>query len=443
MTGDMIVLGIVLNIFTKGVLPSPTVEQGVAVDCTEAYQHCMKEARCRGLIQQLKECVEEESEGQLSLEFRKSCQNVQSALQRYRPLQDCRCQRSSRRELHCLRVYWSLRFPKGYNDIETSPYQEADLEMVRNMDTQKFASIVAESSIPLDGQNQCLKAAQDCGLFEKCGARRSEYVLACTKPMPGSDHCSQQKCHRALRRFMDRVPEEYSFSILFCQCTDTLCGERRRKTIVPSCSYEDRGEQPNCLHLKSDCMRDDLCRSRLADFQQHCNPSPYSGCARENGALCLRAYAGLIGTIMTPNYVRNSSVDVSLWCNCAGSGNQWHDCVRLQRLFTNNTCLHNAINTMGSFSSHTPPLPVPSPSQINQVDVFNINILPGFNSVEDSEEEEEEEEQAEEINSNPVHMIPPFSEKATVSNLNSGCGGKLQTALLVLLCPLSVSMSWG
>lgn len=45
------------------------------------------------------------------------------------------------------------------------------------------------------------------------------------------------------------------------------------------------------------------------------------------------------GTIMTPNYISNSSADVSLWCNCEGSGNQWPDCLKLQHLFTDNRCL--------------------------------------------------------------------------------------------------------
>lgn len=113
----------------------------------------------------------------------------------------------------------------------------------------------------LDGENQCLKAAQDCGLYEKCGNLRSEYVLACTKPIPGANRCNQHKCHRSLRRFLERVPEEYSLGVLFCPCTNTLCGERRRKTIVPSCSYQDMdGLQPNCLHQQSFCRREDLCR---------------------------------------------------------------------------------------------------------------------------------------------------------------------------------------
>ncbi|KAL0176281.1 hypothetical protein M9458_028611, partial [Cirrhinus mrigala] len=86
-----------------------------------------------------------------------------------------------------------------------------------------------------------------------------EYALACTKIIPGTKHCNRHKCHRALRRFLERVPEEYSFGVLFCPCSDTLCGERRRKTIVPSCSYEERDGQPNCLNLESYCLKDNLC----------------------------------------------------------------------------------------------------------------------------------------------------------------------------------------
>lgn len=128
-------------------------------------------------------------------------------------------------------------------------------------------SLPPASSNTMDGQNQCLKAAQDCGLYEKCGSLRSEYVVACTKRATVSDNsCNRQKCHKALRRFLERVPEEYSFALLFCPCSDTLCGERRRKTIVPSCSYEEnvRGEEragkPNCLSLQNYCSKDELCR---------------------------------------------------------------------------------------------------------------------------------------------------------------------------------------
>lgn len=45
------------------------------------------------------------------------------------------------------------------------------------------------------------------------------------------------------------------------------------------------------------------------------------------------------GTIMTPNYVSNSSTEVSQWCTCDGSGNEWQGCQRILNMFSNNMCL--------------------------------------------------------------------------------------------------------
>ncbi|KAI3351358.1 hypothetical protein L3Q82_005902 [Scortum barcoo] len=291
-------------------------------------------------------------------------------------------------------------------------YREDELEISPYDDTLKdtrMASLVAASSfMQLDGENQCLKAAQDCGLYEKCGSLRSEYVLACTKRKSGNNRCNQHKCRRALRRFLERVPEEYSLGVLFCPCTNALCGERRRKTIVPSCSYEEmEDQQPNCLDQQSRCRQDDICRSRLADFLNNCQPGPLtvSGCMKDSTGLCLRAYAGLIvrtstmvpsekkivaayesGTTMTPNYISNSSADVSLRCNCENTGNQWQDCLRLQRMFTHNTCLRNSISWMGSPGSLpadiTPPL-APRPSPLVQEDeLLSNNHLPEHNNID-------------------------------------------------------------
>uniref|UniRef100_A0A4W5LDK7 GDNF/GAS1 domain-containing protein n=1 Tax=Hucho hucho TaxID=62062 RepID=A0A4W5LDK7_9TELE len=196
------------------------------------------------------------------------------------------------------------------------------------------------SSLPLDGQNQCLKAAQDCGLYEKCGSLRSEYVVACTKRPPGSDgSCNRQKCHRALRRFLERVPEEYSFALLFCPCSDALCGERRRKTIVPSCSYEERDGKPNCLSLQGYCARDKLCsHSDPWGGAQLAHRRPETPVAGRAQCTLTRSPVAQC-TIMTPNYVNNISMDVSQWCSCEGSGNQWQDCLRILHMFDSNVCL--------------------------------------------------------------------------------------------------------
>ncbi|CAB1337235.1 unnamed protein product [Coregonus sp. 'balchen'] len=376
-------LSVFSALISEGVVPSlPPLPLGF-VDCVEAERGCKEDTQCKELYMTLEYCASEEAVApgeKAGIE----CLEALSALH-YLPLLACKCQRGARREEHCLRVYWSIRILQGYDDFEESPYEESPVE------TSRMASLVAAaSSLLLDGHNVCLKAAQDCGLYEKCGSLRSEYVLACTKRAPGLDHCNRQKCHRALRRFLERVPEEYSLGLLFCPCTDKLCGERRRKTIVPSC------------------------------------------------------------TIMTPNYVSNSTVDVALWCNCKGSGNQWQDCLRIQHMFTNNACLENSISTMGS----SPPRPVEStypppsrPSHLDQQNELSNNAQDKFsnNAVEQSEEEEDVEEEGGQFD-----VIPLYAEKATVSNLGSGGGGvspRLSLgpphSLLLLLLLLSASLSWG
>ncbi|XP_035287700.1 GDNF family receptor alpha-4-like [Anguilla anguilla] len=437
---NMIFLGVLLNVFIRGSVQAST---SLAVaDCLEAERSCAAKPGCGVLYQELDHCASAEALSPLGPEARHRCLKAQSALEDYRPLLDCKCQRGVRHEAACLKVYWTVRFSQGREEYDVSPYEDVEQDLVRNIGTSRMASIVSASSLSLDGQNQCLKAAQDCGLFEKCGSLRSEYVVACTKRAPGSAHCNRQKCHRALRRFLERVPAEYSLGVLFCPCTDALCGERRRKTIVPSCSYQEREGKPNCLSLEAYCMKDELCRSRLADFQYNCHPSPLSasGCLRENGAACLKAYAGLIGTIMTPNYVSNSSVEVSQWCSCEGSGNQWRDCLRILEAFSSNGCLRNAISAFGSLSlrpeENTPPAsPRPSP-KIQQGDPDD-NVLPDLSTVEDPEEEEDGRE---------FNVIPNYSEKESNlrSGVRAGCEG-MPAPPRSLLVPLllTVPLSWG
>ncbi|XP_074530455.1 GDNF family receptor alpha-3 [Halichoeres trimaculatus] len=454
----MIVHGIALFLFFSGVLPSsaPLFSYPLSpTDCVEAHRVCSLDLRCEALYRGLELCAADAAMSPLGEQVAAECLERQDALLANHPaLLACKCQRGLRREEQCLRIYWRVRLLPGEEDLEISPYDDTQ------MDTRMASLVSASSFIQLDGENQCLKAAQDCGLYEKCGSLRSEYVLACTKRVPGTNRCNQHKCHRALRRFLERVPEEYSLGVLFCPCTNTLCGERRRKTIVPSCSYQEtEGLQPNCLHQQSFCRRDDLCRSRLADFLNNCQPSPLtaSGCLKDSAGLCLRAYAGLIGTIMTPNYISNSSADVSLWCNCEGSGNhQWQDCLRLQRMFTHNSCLRNSISWMGSPGSLpadiTPP-PAPRPSPLIQEDeLLSNNHLPEHNNMVVESEEEVELTQTEEdgVEGDQFDVISLYSEKATVSSLGSTenraaaplLSGRPAPALLLLLL-LSLSFSWG
>ncbi|KAF0039288.1 hypothetical protein F2P81_007523 [Scophthalmus maximus] len=432
----------------------PTFPFSSPTDCVEAHRECSADSQCEALYRGLELCAADAAVSPLGEKAAAECLERRDVLLvKHSALLACKCQRGFRKEEQCLRIYWRVRLLPGEDELEISPYDDT------TMDTRMASLVAASSFMQLDGENQCLKAAQDCGLYEKCGSLRSEYVLACTKRVPGSNRCNQHKCHRALRRFLERVPEEYSLGVLFCPCTNTLCGERRRKTIVPSCSYQDmEGLQPNCLHQQSFCRRDDLCRSRLADFLNNCQPSTLtaSGCLKDSAGLCLRAYAGLIGTMMTPNYISNSSAEVSLWCNCEGSGNQWQDCLRLQRMFTHNTCLRNSISWMGSPGSlpadiTPPPAPRPSPL-VQEEELLSNNHLPEHNNVVMESKEEEDLTQIEEGDDegDRFDVIPLYSERATVSNLGSsgtGVAASLNTGparpILLLLLLVSASFSWG
>lgn len=107
--------------------------------------------------------------------------------------------------------------------------------------------------------NRCLDAAKACNVDEMCQRLRTEYVSLCIRRLARADSCNRSKCHKALRRFFDRVPPEFTHELLFCPCDDTACAERRRQTIVPACSYEAK-DKPNCLAPLDSCRENYVCR---------------------------------------------------------------------------------------------------------------------------------------------------------------------------------------
>ena len=60
------------------------------------------------------------------------------------------------------------------------------------------------------------------------------------------------------------------------------------------------------------------------------------------------------GTPMTPNYVSNSSVEVSLWCTCESSGNQKEKCDQILGMFESNKCLgkHQSYHRIRETAQH-------------------------------------------------------------------------------------------
>ncbi|XP_070444024.1 GDNF family receptor alpha-4 isoform X1 [Equus przewalskii] len=192
-----------------------------------------------------------------------------------------------------------------------------------------------------EGRNRCVDAAEACTADALCQQLRTEYVARCLdRAAPGG--CPRARCRRALRRFFARGPPALTHALLFCPCAGPACAERRRQTFVPACAFSGPGlAPPSCLAPLDACEHSRVCRPRLLAFQASCAPAPSApdGCLPDQAPSCRRAYAGLVGTAITPNYVDNASARVAPWCDCGASGNRREECEAFRGLFTRNRCL--------------------------------------------------------------------------------------------------------
>uniref|UniRef100_A0A672I8G1 GDNF family receptor alpha 4b n=1 Tax=Salarias fasciatus TaxID=181472 RepID=A0A672I8G1_SALFA len=309
-------------------LPLLSVLSALCLDCLVAGDSCSSDENCSPRLRTLRQCVAGNGSMKLGPGARSQCANAVSALLSS-PLHGCQCKRGMKKEKNCLSIYWNHVLQPHL----IHPYFSCDI---------LFLTLVpsADSDVGMTTVNRCLDAAKACNVDDLCQKLRTEYVSACIKLTAKSGLCNRPKCNRALRRFFDRVPADYTHELLFCPCTDTACAERRRQTIVPSCSYEG-SEKPNCIMQMRICNADYVCRSRLAQFQYDCEPSKTSasGCKQGNYGACLLAYTGLIGSTITPNYVDNSTSSVAPWCSCSASGSQRDECDSFLGFFTDNICL--------------------------------------------------------------------------------------------------------
>ncbi|XP_061747628.1 GDNF family receptor alpha-4 [Nerophis ophidion] len=326
-------------------------------DCLMAGDSCSSDDSCSPRLRTLRQCVAGNGSMKLGPGARSQCANAVSALLAS-PLHGCQCKRGMKKEKNCLSIYWSLHQSAihGLNLVESYPYETVQ----RDYDYVRLASITADSDVGISTVNRCLDAAKACNVDDLCQKFRTDYVSACIRPTAKSGLCNRAKCNKALRRFFDRVPADYTHELLFCPCTDTACAERRRQTVVPSCSYES-AEKPSCVTQRRICEADYVCRSRLAQFQYDCEPSEESasGCKQRNYGACLLAYTGLIGSTITPNYIDNATSSVAPFCSCVASGNQRQECEDFLGYFTHNICLRNALQAFGSQSDRRP---TPGPS---------------------------------------------------------------------------------
>uniref|UniRef100_A0A672GLE4 GDNF family receptor alpha n=2 Tax=Salarias fasciatus TaxID=181472 RepID=A0A672GLE4_SALFA len=329
-----------------------SVRAGAArLDCVRASEQCLKEQTCSTKYRTLRQCVAGGKESNFrmvdGLEAKDECRSAMDALKQS-PLYNCRCKRGMKKEKNCLRIYWGIyQIYQGNDFLEDSPYEPVNSRL---SDIFRLAPIIGEPAVARE--NNCLNAAKACNLNDTCKKYRSAYISPCTSRVSTAEVCNKRKCHKALRQFFDKVPPKHSYGMLFCSCPisdQTACSERRRQTIVPVCSYEEK-QMPNCLELQASCKTNYICRSRLADFFVNCQPEPrsLSGCLKENYADCLLAYSGLIGTVMTPNYLRSQKISVSPYCDCSNSGNNKDECDKFTEFFTENTCLRNAIQAFGN-----------------------------------------------------------------------------------------------
>ncbi|XP_051883687.1 GDNF family receptor alpha-1b [Pristis pectinata] len=360
------------------------------VDCVKANELCTGDPACSSKYRTLRQCLAGSASMVTGPEAKNECISAMEAVQQS-PLYNCRCKRGMKNEKRCLRIYWSIhqRFTITGHDLVGSPYEPLNNRL---SDIFRAASIISGAEPIGSKGNSCLDAAKACNLNDNCKKFRSMYISPCTARVSASEICNRRKCHRALRQFFDRVPAKYTYGMLFCSCRDTACTERRRQTIVPICSYQDK-EKPNCLSLAGMCKTNYICRSRLADFITNCQPESRSasGCLRQNYAACLLAYSGLIGTVITPNYIDSTGISVAPWCTCNGSGNQKEECEEFQNFFKDNRCFKNAILAFGNGTDMNvwqliPPAPTQTTikqkytSQPNTESVSHANEI---NSVDD------------------------------------------------------------
>ncbi|XP_009981383.1 PREDICTED: GDNF family receptor alpha-2, partial [Tauraco erythrolophus] len=271
----------------------------VPVDCVRANELCAAEPSCSSRYRQ---CLAGRDRN--TMLANKECQAALEVLQES-PLYDCRCKRGMKKELQCLQIYWSIHLglTEGEEFYEASPYEPVTSRL---SDIFRLASIFSGMDPATNSKsNHCLDAAKACNLNDNCKRLRSGYISTCSREISATEHCS----------------------------------------------YEDK-EKPNCLDLRNACRTDHLCRSRLADFHTNCQASFQSltSCPGDNYQACLGSYAGLIGFDMTPNYVDASptSITISPWCSCKGSGNLEEECEKFLRDFTENPCLRNAIQAFGN-----------------------------------------------------------------------------------------------
>ncbi|KAI5178775.1 GDNF family receptor alpha-3 [Manis pentadactyla] len=317
-------------------------EGRLANSCVQARKKCLADPTCSAAYLHLNSCISSASTPSPAEEPWVPADCVEAAqLLRNSSLTRCTCHRRMKNRAACLDIYWAVHPARSLGDYEldVSPYEDTATRKPWKMNLSKLNMLKPDSDL-------CLKFAMLCTLNDKCDRLRKAYGEACS-----GSRCQRHTCLGQLRAFFEKASEPHAQGLLLCPCApaDQGCGQRRRNTIAPSCALPPGA--PNCLELRRLCLSDPLCRSRLADFQTHCHPMDILGTCATEQSRCLRAYMGLIGTAVTPNFVSSINTSVAISCTCRGSGNLQEECERLEGSFSHNPCLAEAIAAKMRFHS--------------------------------------------------------------------------------------------
>ncbi|XP_078006578.1 GDNF family receptor alpha-3 isoform X2 [Phascolarctos cinereus] len=337
----------------------PTMDSTSMGNCISAKKLCLDDFTCKVHFLHLETCFPFMASAPQKPENQEGCLEAAQQLQNS-SLGSCRCQWRMKNQGICLAIYWTIHstYGLGNYDLGGSPYKEIVISKPRKFN---HLDLLESGSMSQSSPDLCMKSTTLCTLNDRCNKLRLAYGEVCSVA-----RCQPLRCQQELRVFFEQVADNYAQALLFCPCEDgdDVCGARRRNNIAPSCASPAK-DPPNCLMLWDTCLQDLLCRSRLADFQMYCcRMDPVGTCVGIQPQRCLKAYMGLIGTVMTPNYISNLSADVALSCSCQGSGNQLEECMRIQESFSKNPCLTKAIKAQ--MQVHHQLLSKSSPTAISQ-----------------------------------------------------------------------------
>ncbi|XP_066198044.1 GDNF family receptor alpha-3 isoform X1 [Saccopteryx leptura] len=298
-------------------------------NCIPARRKCQADLTCNTSYHHLKSCTFGISTPTLPEDCLEAAQHLRNS-----PLRNCTCHRHRKNQTACLDIYSTVlrAHSLGGYELDASPSEDDTVT------SEHWETKLSKLKMFKPDADFCLQFATLCTFDRKCDQLRKAYGKVCS-----GTHCQRQDCLQQLFAFFEEAPELLAQGILLCPCepSDLSCGQRRRNTIAPSCALPS--ETPNCLELLHICNLDKQCRSRLDAFQTHCHPMDILGTCATEQSRCVQAYMGLIGTAMTPNFVSNISASVALSCTCRGSGNQQEDCEQLEKSFSHNPCLMDAI----------------------------------------------------------------------------------------------------